>query len=172
MTGVQTCALPICFPVTIGRPKKRGYYKPSPHDARLNYVPVACGKCYECRKKKAREWRIRLAEEIRHNKSYFVTLTIDDDNLEMLKNELGIKSVKGNENNIATLALRKFLERCRKKTGKSLKHWCVTELGEDKGRIHLHGLFFGNQAAETSIVTGKVEIRICIYWELCKRKNN
>ena len=44
--------------------KKRGYYKPSPHDARLNYVPMACGKCYECRKKKAREWRIRLAEEI------------------------------------------------------------------------------------------------------------
>ena len=67
--------------------KKRGYYKPSPHDARLNYVPVACGKCYECRKKKAREWRIRLAEEIRHNKSYFVTLTVDDENLEMMKNE-------------------------------------------------------------------------------------
>ena len=36
----------------------------------------------------------------------------------MLKNELEVKSVKGNENNIATLALRKFLERCRKKTGK------------------------------------------------------
>ena len=89
--------------------KKRGYYKPSPHDARLNYVPVACGKCYECRKKKAREWRIRLAEEIRHNKSYFITLTIDDENLEMLKNELEVKTIKGNENNIATLALRKFL---------------------------------------------------------------
>ena len=101
--------------------------------------------------KKAREWRIRLAEEIRHNKSYFVTLTIDDDNLETLKNELGVKTVKGNENNIATLALRKFLERCRKKTGKSLKHWCVTELGEDRGRIHLHGIFFGNQAAELVI---------------------
>ena len=70
--------------------KKRGYYKPSPHDVRLNYVPVACGKCYECRKKKAREWRIRLAEEIRHNKSYFVTLTIDDENLEILKNELDV----------------------------------------------------------------------------------
>ena len=82
------------------------------------------------------------------HKSYFVTLTIDDENLEILKNELEVKSVKGNENNIATLALRKFLERCRKKTGKSLKHWCVTELGEDRGRIHLHGIFFGNQAAE------------------------
>ena len=69
----------------------------------------------------------------------------------MLKNELEVKTVKGNENNIGTLALRKFLERCRKKTGKSLKHWCVTELGEDRGRIHLHGIFFGNQAAELVI---------------------
>ena len=38
-----------------------------------------------------------------------------------------------------------------RKTGKSLKHWCVTELGEDRGRIHLHGIFFGNQAAELVI---------------------
>ena len=35
----------------------------------------------------------------------FVTLTIDDENLEMLKNELEVKSTKGNENNIATLAM-------------------------------------------------------------------
>ena len=47
--------------------------------------------------------------------------------------------------------LRKFLERCRKKTGKSLKHWCVTELGEDRGRIHLHGILFGNNASELVI---------------------
>ena len=45
--------------------------------------------------KKSREWRIRLAEEIRHEKSYFVTLTIDDENLNALKEELGEKSVKG-----------------------------------------------------------------------------
>ena len=43
------------------------------------------------------------------------------------------------------------LERCRKKTGKSLKHWCVTELGEDRGRIHLHGIFFGDNAAELAL---------------------
>ena len=70
--------------------KKREYYKPSPHDARLNYVPVACGKCYECRKKKAREWRIRLAEEIRHNKSYFVTF--NEENYQKLSWELFKKS--------------------------------------------------------------------------------
>ena len=125
---------------------ERGDWKFNKYDGkntREYYVPVACGKCYECRKKKVREWRIRLAEEIRHNKSYFVTLTIDDESLDMLKNELEVKSVKGNENNIATLALRKFLERCRKKTGKSLKHWCVTELaktivtGKQIGRAHV-----------------------------------
>ena len=27
----------------------------------------------------------------------------------------------------------------------------MTELGEDRGRIHLHGIFFGNQAAELVI---------------------
>ena len=112
--------------------KKRGYYKPSPHDARLNYVPVACGKCYECRKKKARDIDTLLARE---------------DFIGGLIREYGFSD----ENNIATLALRKFLERCRKKTGKSLKHWCVTELGEDRGRIHLHGIFFGNNAAELAL---------------------
>lgn len=131
--------------------KKRGYYKPSQHDSRLNYVPVACGKCYECRKKRVREWRIRLAEEIRHEKSHFITLTIDEENLEKIKDELEIKETKGNENSIATAALRKFLERCRKKTKKSLKHWCVTELGEDRGRIHLHGIFFGENAVQLII---------------------
>ena len=35
-----------------------------------------------------------------------------------------------------------------KQTGKSLKHWCVTELGEENDRIHLHGIVFGQRAAE------------------------
>ena len=150
--------------------KKRGYYKPSPHDARLNYVPVACGKCYECRKKKAREWRIRLAEEIRHNKSYFVTLTIDDDNLEMLKNELGVKTVKGNENNIATLALRKFLERCRKKTGEIIKTLVCNRIRRRQRKNTSTWNIFREQCGR--IGDRKVEIRICIYWELRKRENN
>ena len=33
-------------------------------------------------------------------------------------------------------------------TRKSLKHWCVTELGEENDRIHLHGIVFGQRAAE------------------------
>lgn len=44
----------------------------------------------------------------------------------------------------ATQAIRMFLERCRKKTGKSVRHWFITELGEKKGRIHLHGIWWGD----------------------------
>ena len=36
--------------------------------------------------------------------------------------------------------LRKEIERIRKKTKRSIKHWLVTEKGEDYGRIHLHGI--------------------------------
>ena len=53
-----------------------------------------------------------------------------------------------NPNEIATKALRLFLERARKDTGKSIRHWCVTELGEKGDRIHLHGIFFGQKSAE------------------------
>ena len=131
--------------------KKRGYYVPKMHDNRLSYVPVACGKCFECRKKKAREWNIRLSEDIRHFKAWFITLTIDDTNMNKIMQEMGIESPKNNENSIAGFALRRFLERVRKKTKKSIRHWCVTELGEDRGRIHLHGIFFGEKAPEQII---------------------
>ena len=46
-------------------------------------VPVVCGKCMECRKQKAREWRVRLHEELRHNNKnvLFVTLSFSEQSL-------------------------------------------------------------------------------------------
>ena len=47
------------------------------------------------------------------------------------------------ENELATLAVRRFLERWRKKHKISVKHWLVTELGhEGTERIHLHGIIW------------------------------
>ena len=115
-------------------------------DERLLIVPFKCGKCHECRKQKAREWRVRLSEELRTNFAYFLTLTFDNKHLK----ELGLKTGlqwEGNENTIVTKALRLFLERVRKETKKSLRHWFATELGEEKGRIHLHGIVFGQKSA-------------------------
>ena len=40
--------------------------------------------------------------------------------------------------------VRLCLERIRKQTGKSIKHWFITELGHEKTeRLHLHGIVWG-----------------------------
>lgn len=130
------------------KPNKKNKGKPPVcKDRRLYYIPVKCGCCIECRKEKQREWRVRLEEELRMNFGYFTTLTISPKGIKEIESITDLKWEE-NPNEIATKALRLFLERVRKDTGKSIKHWCVTELGEDKDRIHLHGIFFGQKSAE------------------------
>ena len=52
------------------------------------------------------------------------------------------------DNEIITKIHRLFLERIRKQTGKSVKHWCVTELGGNATeRIHIHGILWGEDIA-------------------------
>lgn len=130
------------------KPNKKNKGKPPIcTDRRLFYIPVKCGCCIECRKEKQREWRVRLEEELRSNFGYFTTLTISPEGIKEIEEKTGLKWEE-NPNEIATKALRLFLERVRKETKKSIKHWCVTELGEKKDRIHLHGIFFGQKSAE------------------------
>ena len=94
-------------------------------------------------KKKAREWQVRLNEELKqtnYKDVHFVTLTFSNQELQKLCEE------KNNEesNYIATIAVRRFLERYRKENKKSIKHWLVTELGHNgTERIHLHGIIWG-----------------------------
>lgn len=108
-------------------------------DEREKYVPIGCGNCIECRQQKANEWRIRLCEELKDNeKAYFVTLTIDDKTFEEICNETKTQAC----NAIATILVRRFLERWRRKYMKSVKHWFITELGEEHDRLHLHGIIF------------------------------
>ena len=127
--------------------KKNNGRPPICKDRRLFYIPVKCGCCIECRKEKQREWRVRLEEELRSKFGYFTTLTISPEGIKEIEKKTSLKWEE-NPNEIATKALRLFLERVRKETGKSIKHWCVTELGEEKNRIHLHGIFFGQKSAQ------------------------
>lgn len=129
--------------------RKNGYNPPPLTDERVKLVPVKCGKCIECRKEKKREWLARLTEEIRNdNKCTFVTLTFNDESMkELYIDTFGKKLSKPNheeEHKMVTVAVRRFFERIRKETGKSCKHWLITEKGEDFNRIHLHGLIWGN----------------------------
>lgn len=134
--------------------KKNGGKIPPIKDNRVELVPIGCGKCIECMKQNSRQWQIRLTEEIRINTNgKFTTLTFSEESIEFLENELELKNEDITEyqklNEIATLAVRRFLERWRKKYKKSVRHWLVTELGhEGTERIHLHGIIFTDKCKE------------------------
>lgn len=139
------CLFPKLIPNPKYKPnKKNNYNPPICTDERLKFVPIGCGVCIECCRKKMREWQTRLNEEIRENKNaYYVTLTFSEEELEKL-----CKEKKQTESNyIAGIAIRRFLERYRKKNKTSFKHWLITELGQEKEhteRIHLHGIIWGD----------------------------
>lgn len=123
--------------------KKNGGIIPPLKDERVQYVAVGCGKCIECMKKKGREWKVRLNEEIKINRGYFVTLTFSNESATKLYKEIKTNKYSIIENEICILAVRRFLERWRKKYKKSVRHWLITELGHNgTERVHLHGIIF------------------------------
>lgn len=99
------------------------------------YINVDCGRCINCFRKYMSSWRFRLIHEFygmsreQLQRSYFVTLTIEP-KFYTEKKPLLKKMV------------RRFLERVRKKYGSSIRHFLVTERGEDFNRLHFHGFFF------------------------------
>jgi hypothetical protein len=123
--------------------KKNGGIVPQATDERVKYVPIGCGSCIECRKQKSRNWQVRLHEEIRQNPvGKFMTLTFNEEELQKLDDEVD-KKLQGydRDNEICRLAVRRYTERWRKKYGKTLRHWLVTELGhEGTERVHMHGI--------------------------------
>lgn len=140
------------YPIRIRNPKylpnkKNNYNPPKPIDKRLLWVETACGYCYECQKQKANSWRFRLEKEIKNknNKACkFITLTFSEEALDELK-----AKTKSEDNNIiAKVAVKLFRERWRKQYKKSPKHWFITELGGEYGRIHLHGILFEETTSE------------------------
>lgn len=126
--------------------KKNNGKIPECRDERLLYVSVGCGKCKECRGQKKRNWQVRLHEELKtDNSGKFITLTFDSIELDKLCKEINVHE----SNAVATIAVRRFLERWRKKYKKSVKHWLITELGHNETeRIHLHGILFTNESKE------------------------
>lgn len=128
--------------------KKNQGIIPEITDPRVLYVPVGCQECIECMKKKARDWQIRLMEEIKTSTNgKYITLTLNNESIaelsEICKGVTGYKL----DNKIAIEAVARFRERWRKKYKTSIKHWLVTELGHTgTENIHLHGLIWTNES--------------------------
>lgn len=122
-------------------------------DERFLFVAVDCGRCMECKKKKANNWRVRLMEEIKYNKNgHFVTFTFSNEAIQFLYEKYFKNSLIDSyelDNALAKKAVRLFLERWRKENKVSVKHWLITELGHNgTENIHLHGLIFTDKPAE------------------------
>ena len=141
------------YPKLIFNPKYKRNNKnkgviPQIKDPRVLWVPIGCKKCIECRTQKSNEWRVRLLEEIKTDKTgKFITFTIKPE----IINEyyLNLKNVYGYEkdNIIASKLVRKFLENWRKTEKKSVKHWLITELGHgETEHLHIHGIIFSNKS--------------------------
>lgn len=128
--------------------KKNNFNPPKCTDKRLYEIEIPCGQCVECRKQKARDWSIRLREELKRDTylkdvkqtPLFVTLTFSDEKAKELAEKHNIIDL----NDLASKAIRLMLERFRKKNKVSFKHWFITELGEQNGRLHLHGIIWLN----------------------------
>ena len=125
-------------------PTKKNNYTPYSCDYEPKlYVEIPCGWCIECRKARARDWNIRLQEELLHDNGQpktFVTLTFSDEKI--------VELLEGDEigefnNAIVSKAIRRFTEYYRKRNGKAPKHWLISELGHTgTERLHLHGIIW------------------------------
>lgn len=97
----------------------------------LMYVP--CGKCVECRKKRARDWQFRLFAETKYSQSvYFVTLTYDEENLPTLPNG---QPCYDNSH------ICNFHKSLRHKVN-PFRFIMVGEYGKETQRPHYHAIYF------------------------------
>lgn len=96
-------------------------------------ILINCGTCLGCLRDKARSWRVRLLHEHmfgNHDSCTCLTLTIAPEHYEQFQTKAGMAS-----------AMRAFIDRLRYYTPgrRSPKRFFISELGEDRGRLHFHG---------------------------------
>lgn len=109
---------------------------PNPKEG-FERVTIPCGKCLECRLKKAKEWSIRCCHEAKyHKESCFLTLTYDESHVPYNN---GVRTLEYKD-------VQLFLKRLRKELstyGIKIRYFCGAEYGGKLGRPHYHMILFG-----------------------------
>ena len=104
------------------------------------YVEVPCGRCMLCKARLAKEWKVRLANELQATPTHIVnlnqvprvvfgTLTFNDDNYT-------------DDESLLPDYFVKFRDSYRKCYGISPRYFAVTDRGSQFGRLHVHILIF------------------------------
>ena len=111
----------------------------NPWDVARFRLLVPCGQCEECLKALRNDWYVRLRQELarcrqQHAEVWFVTITIHPRYYNRALND-------------PTWFIRKWLERVRHVTGRSIKHAFFQEFGThsktgSEPRLHFHGFLF------------------------------
>lgn len=98
-------------------------------------VPVPCGKCPECLKRRTASWSFRLEiEALNWPKQHFITLTYDNEHCPISNNRFMTLVPKH---------LTDFFKRLRKRAGKC-KYYACGEYGTKGKRPHYHLILFCN----------------------------
>lgn len=111
----------------------------NPWDVARFRLLVPCGQCEECLKALRNDWYVRLRQELsrcrqQHAEAWFVTITIHPRYYDRALNN-------------PAWFIRKWFERVRHVTGRSIKHAFFQEFGTHtqtgtEPRLHFHGFLF------------------------------
>lgn len=99
------------------------------------HAVVPCGKCPQCKQRRANAWVFRLLKEQRvHTSALFITLTYSNDTVPLTPN--GFMTLVKSD-------YQKFMKRLRFNTGiKSIKYYACGEYGTTTWRPHYHAIIF------------------------------
>jgi len=121
-------------------------------------VPVPCGRCPPCKKRRVDQWTFRLLqEEKQHETAHFITLTYDTRTVPISKNGFmtlrrGYKTVERKKpgkdgsltKQVSLCDFTNFVKRLRKLCpGSTLKYYYCGEYGTHKKRPHYHAIMYG-----------------------------
>lgn len=111
---------------------------------------VRCGKCPACRKFQSDEWFVRCCHHLSANDDLyplFVTFTFSPEGWQYIKENCDL--FPDGDGNLDYTVVYRFLfpglkKRLRAERGSNLEfdYFLVSEFGEQKGRFHLHTIFF------------------------------
>lgn len=97
-------------------------------------VPVPCGKCAPCKRRRVESWVFRVMQEYKVSASaYFVTLTYDTPYVPRSAN--GFLTLRKSD-------VQKFMKRLRKATSAKMKYYLCGEYGSKNRRPHYHLILF------------------------------